>query len=153
MKHPLAIAFSLPITLCLMASPSITAASSIYTELDSFSLSEPQPIYETIKDWQGHYEGGDFAETFNRFELGFRWHNWRVGYVARYDYRMNFSRDTALFYYQDKNDLTPESDYVYDVDIEAYHQSSQGIAFHYDWRPLEQLTLTGSLAVDRKSVV
>lgn len=133
--------------LALGADICCAADASLYTRLDSFSLSKLQPIYETVNDWQDRYEGGDFAETFNAVEMGFRWNNLRVGYLVRYDWRLQLSQDAALFYYQQKNKLKPQTSRVYEMDIDVFHQRSQGIAVHYDWQPMPALTLTGSVAI------
>lgn len=154
----------LPATLALAAgaasaqenSGSFNAADSrysVYSSLESFSLSEPQPIHETIKDWDAPFKGGNLAETYNRFEMGFRWNNLSLGYIARYDYRLRFSRDTALFYYQQKNKAKPDSNRLYDIDLDALHQRSQGIVLHYDWQPVSQLSVRGSVSLLQASAL
>jgi len=118
----------------------------IYSSLDSMSYSEPLPIHQIADDWQGKLEDGNLAFTYNRFEVGVSWNNWRIGYVARYDYRLEFSEDTALFYYEEENNVRRSRNRVYDVYLDVVHQRSQGMAIHYDWQVQDNLRITPSLA-------
>ncbi len=117
-----------------------------YGSLDSMSYSEPLAIHQIANDWQGKLDDGNLAFTYNRFEFGVSWNNWRVGYVARYDYRLEFSEDTALFYYEEENNVRRTNDRVYDVYLDVTHQRSQGLAIHYDWQVRDDLRITPSLA-------
>lgn len=110
-----------------------------YAAMESFGHSEPVSIHDYINDWEGPLQSGSDAVTHNWLETGARNGAWSIGYVQRYDYEIKASRDAALLYHQIKNkqDLVPGT--VYDLDLRAFHNRSQGLRLarefrHGNWR-------------------
>ncbi len=125
-----------------------SADYGVYTKLDTITFSEIAPIDQIIDNEPIDFTNGELAFTYNRFELGFRWKNWRIGYLARYDYRLEFSEDTARFYYEEEGaGQRPNTPRNYDVYLDVMHQRSQGFAVHYDWQIRDNLNVTPSVSL------
>ncbi len=112
-------------SLTLLALPA--RAWTPYFELDAFAHAEPVAVHDYLNDWKGSLDGGSDAVTHNRIEIGVRNDAWSVGYVQKYDYEIKASRDAAILYHQIKNkqDLTPGT--VYNLNLRAFHNRSQGL--------------------------
>ena len=80
-------------------------AVELYADADLFWYSEPVSIESMIHDWDGPFHGGTAALTHNIAEIGFGTESWQFSVLTRYDYEMEFSPDTAEFYYLMRNEL------------------------------------------------
>lgn len=122
-------------------SSSYTLADSTfetYSFIDSHSYSEIAPIKQVVDGLEGDpIDSGSFAFTHNQFEVGQRWKGFELAAFWRYDYYLEFDRDTAQLVYLDKNDVAPESGRKYDVYLKANHLISRGIGlgYSYDFTP------------------
>lgn len=118
-----------------------------YSFIDSHSYSEIAPIKQVIDGLEGDpIDSGDFAFTHNQFEVGQRWKGFELAVFWRYDYYLEFDRDTAELVYLDKNDVAPDTGRKYDVYLKANHLKSRGIGlgYSYDFTP----DLTGRLRLN-----
>lgn len=100
---------------------------AVYSELNSFTFSAPLPVKNFLGDFDGDLKDGDTALTHNRFEVGMRRGRWRIGWVERYDYRLQFSRDALFVNALDKQDIDLPVDRSYRVLIDAQQSVSQGL--------------------------
>ena len=133
----------LPLLLAVSIFPSHAASIKSYLELDV--LSEPQPVKAFIDDWDKDYESGDSAYTHDRYiiEADTPWG--QVGIQTRYDYRLKFDPDTALYTYLEKNDL-PFEDRDYRYQLDGQHATLFGVYFARAFSFEEKkITLTPSL--------
>ncbi len=106
-----------------------------YIRADSFSYSEPVPVYGYFNNWKTPYSGGGRALTYNTVESGIRKDSWELGLVARYDYAMRFSPDTADLYYHIENHLPLDPGRRYAIDLNAEHFSATGLRLGYNFSP------------------
>lgn len=112
------------------------SASGIHFELVSDSFSEGVALHQLINDLEGEApSSGELAFTHNQMELGWQQGQWRFGWLARYDYFIEFNSDTLELAYLGENDLTiPER--AYQVHLQANHMRAQGVwlAQAFQWR-------------------
>jgi len=108
-----------------------------YVSLQSINYSRPVSISAALSDWGAPFKGGDKALTYNRAEVGVVKHGWQLGVLARFDYLMTFSEQTAKFYYLTINHLPLEAGNVYPLQIKANSQFSRGLRLGYQrqWLP------------------
>lgn len=109
-----------------------------YSFIDSHSYSEIAPIKQVIDGLEGDpIDSGSFAFTHNQFEVGQRWNGFELAAFWRYDYYLEFDKDTAQLVYLDKNDVAPEPGREYDVFLKANHLVSRGVGlgYSYDFNP------------------
>lgn len=103
-----------------------------YIIFDSFSYSETVSIKSTFDSWKSDkFKSGERQWTWNWFELGVQYQHWGIGIVKRYDYNLQFSKDTAEFYWlvANKKDLPNNRQYNLDLQVNALHSS--GIRLSY----------------------
>jgi len=102
-----------------------------YAAVEAFAHSEPVSVHDYINEWDGPLQEGSDAVTHNWMEIGARRGPWSFAYVQRYDYEIKASRDAAVLYYQvkSKQDLVPGR--VYDLELRAFHNRSQGLRLGY----------------------
>lgn len=96
----------------------------VQSELDAWS--EPVPVAQMIDGWRstgtGQYAQGRFFSEFYMQADG-----WRMGWVNRKDYHLQFSRDTARFYgLLEQQELAPGS---YPLDLTVNTLESRGVHF------------------------
>jgi len=110
-----------------------------FVVLDVFAHSEPVPVHAYIDDWDARLRSGTDAVTHNRLETGVRSGRWTYSYVQRYDYEVKASPDAALLYHQIQNKIEFTPGKIYDLDLRAFHNRSQGLrlAYRFDAGPLE----------------
>lgn len=132
----------------LWPSSALGADYGVYTNLNTMTFSEIAPIDQIVDNEPIDFSNGELIFTYNRFELGFSWKNLRIGYLARYDYRLEFSEDTARFYFEEEGaGVRPNSPKNYDVYLDVMHQRSQGLIAHYDWQLQDNLKITPSVSL------
>ena len=102
-------------------------AAEFYTDADLFWYSEPVSIESMIQDWGGPFYGGTTALTHNIAEIGFGTESWQFSVLTRYDYEMEFSPDTAEFYYLMRNELPLPVGRTYRLDLVARQTVSDGL--------------------------
>ncbi|MGB6141893.1 MAG: hypothetical protein WBG55_16350, partial [Pseudoalteromonas rhizosphaerae] len=89
----------------------------VFTTFDSEVYTEAQPVTAFIDDFDAPLTSGDSAFTYNVFEFGVGYGNFKVGYQSRFDYVLSFDPDTAVYFHTEKNDLPFEDrNYVYYLD-------------------------------------
>ena len=115
----------------LLIWPTLTLADpQAYFSLNSFSYSEPIPVRQLDQN-NYDFDGGEIALTHNWAEIGVTYNNFGVGILGRYDYDLNFSKDTAEFYYLVNNKKPLQQGKKYDLFLEAKHTYSKGVRFSY----------------------
>lgn len=118
-----------------------------YFSSDTFLYSEPVPL-ASISNWQGNYTpGGEQQIGILRMKAGVSNDNWTIAGLYREDYRLNFSSDTADFYYSIENNQPIDSQRNYRLDLEAYRFRGKGIhiARHFSPHPRLQATIGANL--------
>ncbi len=119
----------------LCVSASADAQRQGYFHAESFSFSEPVPIRGYFSDWHSPFNGGERALTHNTVEGAISQGPCELGLVARYDYEMRFTRDTADLYYHIENRLPLDPGRHYAIDLEAEHFSATGLRLGYRLTP------------------
>ena len=120
----------------------------IFTTFDSEVYTEAQPVKAFIDDFDAPLTSGDSAFTYNVFEFGVGYGNFKVGYQSRFDYVLSFDPDTAVYFHTEKNDLPFEDrNYVYYLD--GKQSTTNGLFVSYDFKFLDSdaLTITPKLTV------
>lgn len=113
---------------------------SLFTRLDSFSYSDSAPIDQVVHNFEGDpIDSGEVAFTHNIVEIGGSYNNFELSVFQRYDYHLDFSSDTALLVYQDKNDLPVSANRTYNLDLDANHIRARGLKLGYRWDLSPQL--------------
>lgn len=136
-----------PVFLLLSALFTINAQAEnrFFSQLESFTYSEPVSIDAALNELQGNFSAGEEAFTHNQLTLGLRRGNWSFSWLARYDYYLSFHPDTAELLYLGENDLPVQLDRTYQLDIEANRLKAQGLKLAYTFEPSP--TFTTELAV------
>lgn len=112
------------------------------TTVESRSQSEPISVRAWANDWQGDFQPGEQAHTFNRVQIMAEYDGGlRVGWLSRYDYVARFSEATAALYYQNKNGLLDETP-VSDIYLYAQHLRASGVTFGFNFALKSNLALT-----------
>ena len=120
----------------------------IFTHFDAEIYTEAQPVQAFVDDFDAPLKSGDSAFTYNIFEVGVGYGNFKVGLQSRYDYVLNFDPDTAKYTHTEKNDLEFE-DRFYTYYLDAKQATSNGVFVSYDFKFLDKnaLTITPKLSV------
>ncbi|KPZ62251.1 hypothetical protein [Pseudoalteromonas sp. P1-7a] len=120
----------------------------IFTHFDAEIYTEAQPVQAFVDDFDEPIKSGDSAFTYNIFEIGVGYNNFKVGLQSRYDYVLNFDPDTALYTYLEKNDL-PFEERFYTYQLNAKQVTSNGVFVSYDFKFLDKnaLTITPKVSV------
>lgn len=113
--------------LLLSFSANLTASEWQYKmAFNSFNHSEAIPVLSlSDNSWQGKYKKGNTVTSHSRLTLSASKNNWRIGLASRFDYLVQHSSDTALFFYQDKNDIKTAQ--PYDISLSVNHLFARGI--------------------------
>lgn len=112
---------------CLCASNASAREAYFYGE--SITFSEPTSIHSFLHDWNGSFENGTHAFSYNSAEFGVNTGTYSIGAQVRYDYALEFSEDTASYFNATANDIALERDRDYHLKIEAEHFTTSGIRF------------------------
>jgi len=139
-------AFALIAFLCASTStagvsePRTDANDQLYYHSHIFAYSETSSIKQiVVDDMEGPYfDGGEHSFTHNVWELGVTRAGWKLAYLIRYDYSLDYNPDTAALVYSDKNDLSIEKNRIYDVDMQLIHTRTNGLKVGYDWQVTER---------------
>ena len=122
----------IPLVALLFFLPAIALAGvSPYLSLHTFTYSEPITIQNILNDSSDSFTGGEDALTHNWAEIGATYNNFGVGILSRYDYDLEFSEDTAEFYYLIENKKSLPQGRVFDLYLETKHTQSDGVRFSY----------------------
>ncbi|TLM79333.1 hypothetical protein ACONUD_13445 [Microbulbifer harenosus] len=93
------------------------------------------PISEFAGDWKNAPSAGDSTWTRNRLELGANYGNWTVGYTQRFDYRLEYNRDTADLYYRNENNLPArQGDVPVFLRIDQLRAQGFKIGYRHRWQ-------------------
>lgn len=96
--------------------------------LSSLNLSEPVPIKENFNDWQTEkFKPGKRIYTKQLARMGFSTANYSFGVSQHYYYYLNFSEDTALWQYMEKNDLLELYKEELELSLDANHTYGRGV--------------------------
>lgn len=138
--------------LFFLAVPS-TAEVRWLNEFSSRSYAEPLPIKQFAGDWQGQLKKGTQAFTRNRFSSSLQQGDFAIGYIQRYDWQLDFSRDTARLYYLHENDLPLPPGRLWQVDLRSHHLRADGVRFAWQtetdsgWSRAVRLSLLHGMAL------
>lgn len=112
--------------------------SYVYQHTESFSFSEVSPIKQFAKGLKGPaIDSGEVAITTSQIELGHKFHlSEKLGGISyaifsRFDYFLEFSNDTAIIAYADKNDTPLPQERTYLIDLAAQHIRASGVKVGY----------------------
>lgn len=110
----------------------------LYQNTESFNFSEVSSIKQFAKGLKGpELDDGELAITTSHIELGHKFHiNKKIGGIsyaifARFDYFLEFSNDTAIIAYADKNKLPIPEERTYKIDLAAQHLRAHGLKLGY----------------------
>jgi len=126
--------------------PVCIADTAPYIVLDLFTYSEPVTVGDVIHNRNGDFAGGDTAMTHNWAEIGATYNTFGVGILGRYDYDLEFSEDTAEFYYLIRNKKTLPAGKVFDLSLKAKHTRSEGVRFSYLYKFHKSANITFGLS-------
>lgn len=113
---------------------------NIYFHSHTFAYSETAPIKQiAFDDFIGpRFYGGKDSFTTNRWEAGVGFANMHVAAIARYDYQVRYSEDSAELIYADKNDKTLEDGRDYRLNLEVLHARTRGIKWGYTFDVVDE---------------
>lgn len=124
----------------------VYAEGEVFSFIDSYSYSEPTSIHSFIHDFEGKFEGGEYAFTESRAELGARYGAFSISYLLRYDHFYEFDNDTARGYYEVENKLPQAAGDRYNIDLDVNHIRANGIKAAFDFSPLDKLSVNVALS-------
>jgi len=102
------------------------------TSLDSFSYSESLPAYSLLKDrWQGKLKPGGLSYTRNRLDFSIENNHWKVSALWRFDYKAQYTPDTAKLIYNSKNKIKLDQREDYNISLKVNHLAARGLGFGY----------------------
>jgi len=110
-----------------------------HLSLQSLNYSEPVPVKANFDEWAtDDFKNGERIYTKQSVHTGMSWENTTVGLNYRLHYYLEFSQDTALWYYLEENDedqlaLLKRS---LDIDLNANHVTARGffVAQRFEWQ-------------------
>ena len=103
----------------------------VYAISSIFLHSEPVSASAFIGDWDDALVSGENVFTYNYFEFGAEYKQYRIARIFRYDYILTFNEQTAELFYRDKNDLPIDKSEHYELFLAPQYIRSQGILFAY----------------------
>ncbi len=115
----------------LPAAPAFSDDIVPYTKFDSFVYSEAVSISDFVDDWQGDYKGGNIALLNSKLEVGVKYSVLQLSFFKKYNYELQFSKDTAEFYYQIQNRKPLDIGRTYQLNIEPQQIYSEGVRLGY----------------------
>jgi len=109
------------------------AQAEFYLSSHIFGHSETAPIKQIVVD---DFEGADFdagkhSFTHNVWEAGAVYKGFKLAAIARYDYALSYSEDTAYLVYADKNEIPIETNKRYELYLDAFHARTNGVKIGY----------------------
>jgi hypothetical protein len=105
----------------------------VFNTFNSEIYAEAQPIKAFTDDFDKQLTHGDSAFTYNQFEVGVSYKEFKFGMQSRYDYALEFDPDTALYTHIDKNKLQFEQrDYRYY--LKAKNATTHGVFISYGYQ-------------------
>ena len=133
---------------------SVENKGAVYFNVDSRSYSEYARIhslvhssfYSFVSDFNGNINKGDHAFTNNLLEIGARYTNLSVSYIARYDQFYAFNDDTARLFYEIKNNLPQTVGPTYKLQMKANFISATGIKLAYGWKVNDVILINSALS-------
>lgn len=119
---------------------STSPSKRIFFKLHSETYSDVTSIDIFIHEFDGKFDGGDYAFTENNMELGASWGNTSLSYIWRYEHFYEFSRDLALFYNETENNLANTLE-RYNVQLKGEHFRGTGLKLAHTWSPMHGLDI------------
>jgi hypothetical protein len=112
---------------------SIAGQAEFYLSSHIFGHSETAPIKQIVVD---DFEGSDFdagkhSFTHNVWEAGAVYKGIKLAVIARYDYALSYSEDTAYLVYADKNEVQIQKNKRYELDLDVFHARTNGVKIGY----------------------
>jgi len=111
--------------------PHMAYAGNTILKVDIDGYSEPISIHDFTRHWQGDFQGGRHAFLLGRAELTYQEEKHEMSLIWRYDYLLNFSKDTAEIYNAYSKNLLPNTQRNYDLNLTANYTEARGIR----WTP------------------
>ena len=113
-------------------------SGTFYSNIESYTFSEISPIYQFFKDLEGPpISGGEKAFTINQAELGYKYSNFDIAFISRYQNTLNFTNDTAYVFYADKNKVDINNSKDYSIFMDANYIQTDGIRLGYSYGLLD----------------
>ncbi len=126
---------------CLFATTAFAKAKwQISSTLNSDIYTQAQPVKAFADDFDGELRDGDTAFTFNQFDITVKRDALAISVFSRFDYVIKHHPETALYTFEEKNDL-PFSKNQYRYNINAVNTTSHGVAASYDFKPFADIPL------------
>lgn len=120
----------LVLLLVFLTLPAAASPLSFYGRLDSFTYSAPVTIDAARNKWETNdFERGENQWSSHWLEAGLVYKKWRLGYIQRLEVDLNFSKDTAEYYYRTENDLPLEPGKTYQLYLRAQKVQLEGFRF------------------------
>jgi hypothetical protein len=113
----------------------------LYTDIESFTYTEPMAIDGFVDHFSGKLGRGNTALTHNRFEYGVEYDHFRIAKIQRYDFQIRFSPDTALLNYLTENGLPVDRTRAYHIRLRAEHLRSDGFKLGYRFAVRDNLSI------------
>ena len=107
------------------------ASAEYYTETNLIAYSEPVTVHGALHEWKSEFFGGTKALTHDSIETGWRQDQYEIGLLRRYDYELEFSRDTAEITYNIKNKFPLDVNRVYQLELLVRNSYSEGAYIRY----------------------
>jgi len=127
--------------LCWLQTSQVSA--NPYVVIDSFTVSESVPITDIVEDeWDSPIKNGDTAFSYNWAEIGATYKGFGLGYLARYDYELEYSKDTAEFYHLVNNKKALPIGKEFNLLLVAKHTYSEGLRLSYQFQIHKELEFT-----------
>ena len=126
--------------------PVCLAGTAPYVVIDLFTYSEPVTVADVINNRNGEFSGGEIALTHNWAEVGATYNNFGIGILGRYDYDLEFSEDTAEFYYLINNKKPLPTGRMFDLSLDAKHTHSEGVRLSYLYQLNKKTNITLGLS-------
>ncbi len=106
--------------------------SKVFINATTFNYSEMSPIKQLVDELRGpRVDEGEIAFTTSDLESGIKYKHFSIAAFARLYYYLEHTPDTALLFWQDRNDQPFDFDRTYDIDLYANHVRGNGIRFGF----------------------
>lgn len=133
-------------------SPLVFASSDsdYFVNFTSTSFSDGMSIKTLSNEFNGDYRDGKVAYSDSEIELGFSKQISKQNFLSfsatkRFARWYSFSSDTGKAFHQSNNNLPPEESKMYNIDLEAFGFTADGLKLHSSTYLTEYLSLDFSL--------
>ncbi len=108
-----------------------TEHGQVSTQINTLSYAENNSVYDLLQGNASYFSESENAFTFNEVALTTQYRGFSFSLFQRYEWFLNYSRDTLPFYGTTENGTFIEQNRTYNLQLNAVKLDAQGLRFAY----------------------